>query len=379
MTKLSRSRPERRSCAATKRALPGSPDWRASRPCSSRAWKWRSSSSRSAPAAVFSCRRAWARLRPACSWPLQVSWCAVRSRGFLRTRSSSPSGSCSRRSARSGRAKASPLSDSRRCSSSRRSRQSQSCAALRRRLCRDSAHERSARVVRAVLRRWLARAGDPRRRSARGGGCGVRAGLAARRWRCAVVRMPRRALRQRGREGAPLTAGEHHAPRCRLVARRRVTSVARGLLFRNNRDTPALHSENVASRFKAVADKPLNFILKGITMKTKLLVSAIAVLTLSAAALSAGAATMRTDLLGEPAQASAAVRTLVINGNTKYVNVKHGELIRFVENGREFAWNFDGVAQPQPFDLAQVAPAGILDHSVKVYVQLGDQDVSADS
>jgi hypothetical protein len=132
----------------------------------------------------------------------------------------------------------------------------------------------------------------------------------------------------------------------------------------------------VASRFKAAADKPLNFILKGITMKTKLLVSTIAVLTLSVAALSAGAATMRTDLLGEPAQASAAVRTLVIDGNTKYVNVKHGEVIRFVANGREFVWNFDGLAQPQPFDLSQIAPAGAVDHSVTVYVDLGDEDVS---
>jgi hypothetical protein len=134
----------------------------------------------------------------------------------------------------------------------------------------------------------------------------------------------------------------------------------------------------VASRFKAAADKPLNFILKGITMKTKLLVPTIAVLTLSAAALSAGAATMRTDLLGEPAQASAAVRTLVINSNTKYVNVKRGEVIRFVANGQEFAWNFDGMALPQPpFDLSQIAPAGAVDHSVTVYVELGEEDVPA--
>lgn len=111
-------------------------------------------------------------------------------------------------------------------------------------------------------------------------------------------------------------------------------------------------------------------------MKTKLLVPTIAVLTLSAAALSAGAATMRTDLLGEPAQASAAERTLVINGNTKYVNAKHGEVIRFMANGREFVWNFDGLAQPQPFDLSQIAPAGAVDHSVTVYVALGDEDIS---
>jgi len=99
-------------------------------------------------------------------------------------------------------------------------------------------------------------------------------------------------------------------------------------------------------------------------------------MTLSAAALSTGAATMRTDLLGEPAQASAAVRTLVITATPKYVNVKHGEVIRFVANGREFVWNFDGLAQPQPFDLSQIAPRGRCRYNVTVYVELGDEDVS---
>ena len=118
-------------------------------------------------------------------------------------------------------------------------------------------------------------------------------------------------------------------------------------------------------------------------MKTKLLVPTIAVLTLSAAALSAGAATMRTDLLGEPVQPASAVRTIVtaaagrtidITGGTKWVNVKHGEVIRFVSNGREFTWYFDGVAQPRPFDLAEIAPAGFVNHSVTVYVAPGDRD-----
>src|SRR5258707_3747658 len=97
--------------------------------------------------------------------------------------------------------------------------------------------------------------------------------------------------------------------------------------------------------------------------------------------LSAGAATMRADLLGEPAQPASAERTIVtavagrtidISGGTKWVNVKHGEVIRFVSNGREFTWYFDGVSQPRPFDMAAIAPAGFLDHVVKVYVSLGD-------
>lgn len=111
----------------------------------------------------------------------------------------------------------------------------------------------------------------------------------------------------------------------------------------------------------------------------KRITSLIAV-ALSAASLSAAAAT-RTDLLGEPAQQPSAERAVVtaaygrtieITGGTKWVNVNHGEVVRFVSNGREFTWYFDGVSQPQPFDITEIAPAGFLDHGVKVYVGLGD-------
>ncbi len=112
----------------------------------------------------------------------------------------------------------------------------------------------------------------------------------------------------------------------------------------------------------------------------KLAITSLFAVTLSAASLSAAAAT-RTDLLGEPAQAPTAqravvtaayARTIDITGGTKWVNVNHGEVIRFVSNGREFTWYFDGVSQPRPFDMAEIAPAGFVDHGVKVYVGLGD-------
>lgn len=111
----------------------------------------------------------------------------------------------------------------------------------------------------------------------------------------------------------------------------------------------------------------------------KSITSLIAV-ALSAASLSAAAAT-RADLLGEPAQQPAVERAIVtaaygrtieITGGTKWVNVNHGEVIRFVSNGREFTWYFDGVSQPQPFDMTEIAPAGFVEHGVKVYVGLGD-------
>src|SRR5258708_14489782 len=112
-----------------------------------------------------------------------------------------------------------------------------------------------------------------------------------------------------------------------------------------------------------------------------LVTSSLCAVPLPATSLSAGAATMRAGLMGEPAQTCDAERTIVtavagrtidISGGTKWVNVKHGEVIRFVSNGREFTWYFDGVSQPRPFDMAAIAPAGFLDHVVKVYVSLGD-------
>ena len=115
----------------------------------------------------------------------------------------------------------------------------------------------------------------------------------------------------------------------------------------------------------------------------KPLFRSIAVLTLSAASLSAGAALKPTDLFGEPAQAPSAERaivaavadrTITITGDTKWVNVNHYEVVRFAANGSEFTWYFDGMAQPRPFDLIQLAPAGFVNHSVTVYVAPSDRD-----
>jgi len=97
----------------------------------------------------------------------------------------------------------------------------------------------------------------------------------------------------------------------------------------------------------------------------KLFVPTLAALTLSAASLSAVAMT-DADRYGEAASPAAAEHTIVIRPNTRWVNVNHGEIVKFVANGKEFAWDFDGV--PQAFDLKQVAPQGAIDHSVRVYI-----------
>src|SRR5258706_13564098 len=69
--------------------------------------------------------------------------------------------------------------------------------------------------------------------------------------------------------------------------------------------------------------------------------------------------------MGKAATPAAAERTIVIGANTRFVNVNHGEIVKFVANGQEFTWDFDGL--PQAFDLKQVAPQGAIDHNAPVY------------
>jgi hypothetical protein len=103
-------------------------------------------------------------------------------------------------------------------------------------------------------------------------------------------------------------------------------------------------------------------------MKKVLVVAALA---LSATSLSAAALTFG-DVYGEPADASVADRTIVVTPSTKFVNVKHGEVVKIVAGGKEFAWDFDGIEQP--FELAKIAPQGAIDHNVRVYIERSEMD-----
>jgi hypothetical protein len=107
----------------------------------------------------------------------------------------------------------------------------------------------------------------------------------------------------------------------------------------------------------------LPYFLQEIQMKA--IITAASVIILGAASLAANAAT-NSGLIGESAPAATAGRTIVLDANTKWANVDHGETVRFVVNGQEFAVTFDGVAED--VDLRQLAPAGALDHKVEVYV-----------
>jgi hypothetical protein len=71
-------------------------------------------------------------------------------------------------------------------------------------------------------------------------------------------------------------------------------------------------------------------------------------------------------LLGAPAQPESAERTITITEKTKSLNVVGGKTVKFVTGDKAFAWHFDGPFSS--FRLNQVAPKGVLDHIVTVYV-----------
>jgi hypothetical protein len=107
-------------------------------------------------------------------------------------------------------------------------------------------------------------------------------------------------------------------------------------------------------------------------MKTKLLLSVLFASTMAAAgaASQAAAADQPLSFLGSAAPNNASVDQVVeITDATRHVNVTSGSTVRFVAGDRSFTWSFQtGTAPVIPFDLARVAPAGLLTHPVTTYV-----------
>jgi len=108
-------------------------------------------------------------------------------------------------------------------------------------------------------------------------------------------------------------------------------------------------------------------------MKPKLAVLTVIAMTLGFLNLSASASTPSSPM-GQFVPLSGAMRTIPINAKTKYVNVTAHETVKFVADGNAFAMNFGGSPAtafafvPSVFDLNQLAPAGVLNHKVTVYV-----------
>jgi len=106
-------------------------------------------------------------------------------------------------------------------------------------------------------------------------------------------------------------------------------------------------------------------------MKTKLLIPAVLAIVLPQLALPAMAArpAKNENLLGVSAPPSSTPdRKIKIGPDTKKVNVQAGEIVRFDVGDKTFSWKFDDFGKVSVFDLNEIAPPGVLDHSVKVYV-----------
>jgi len=106
----------------------------------------------------------------------------------------------------------------------------------------------------------------------------------------------------------------------------------------------------------------------------RLFVPAVAALTLSVASLAVTASVTEADMFGTPVQAAVAQRTISIDPRTPWITVERGEVVKFVANGQEFAWAFSGLASS--FDLNRVAPSGVLDRNLKVYVWPNAEDLA---
>jgi hypothetical protein len=100
-------------------------------------------------------------------------------------------------------------------------------------------------------------------------------------------------------------------------------------------------------------------------MKQKILITCAAMAIMATAGITAFAAG---SPYGEAAKQDAATRTVEINHDTKYIDVKSGEVVNFNVGGKTLTWNFDGKSHKSEFDMGLITPSGLLDHQVKIYV-----------
>jgi hypothetical protein len=92
----------------------------------------------------------------------------------------------------------------------------------------------------------------------------------------------------------------------------------------------------------------------------------------------AGASAATTaQLAGDAVPPAEGQRTVLITPDTRWINVEHDEMVKFESQGQSFAFDFDGLYD-RSYDLAALAPQGMVDHPVRVYVQrrLDDTDLN---
>jgi hypothetical protein len=80
------------------------------------------------------------------------------------------------------------------------------------------------------------------------------------------------------------------------------------------------------------------------------------------------------DLRGEPARDMVVERTINVTGDSRWVNVKYGEVVRIQRDGQAFAWDFDGLAPS--VQLSEIAPQGFNAANIVVYVNQSENPLS---
>lgn len=101
-------------------------------------------------------------------------------------------------------------------------------------------------------------------------------------------------------------------------------------------------------------------------MKTKLS-PLVAPLFLAVAFASSSAYALTTaDQYGSAVNPQYTQRTIVVDANTRFVNVKHGETVTIKDGAETVSWNFDGL-RPS-FKLSTILPAAATGKPVQVYV-----------
>lgn len=78
-------------------------------------------------------------------------------------------------------------------------------------------------------------------------------------------------------------------------------------------------------------------------------------------------AASHTDRFGNAVPVSGKQRTIELQPGTRYLNIEQGQTLKFIVQGKAFAWNFDTFGTPV-FNLAEIAPKDVDVGNVKVYI-----------
>lgn len=71
---------------------------------------------------------------------------------------------------------------------------------------------------------------------------------------------------------------------------------------------------------------------------------------------------------GSPAAESATQRTIMLQPDTRHINVTRGETVTIVRDGQRFSWHVDTDSNVTVFALAAIAPKEMAVEGIKVYV-----------